>query len=116
MEKRVRFGVVGTGGIAADFCEALSRSERCEVVSAVGSSPDKGADFARRFGLPRAAASLSELLGDAAVDVVYVATPHPLHEAQALGCIEAGKHVLCEKPLTVDAPSSERVIDAARRR
>jgi predicted dehydrogenase len=108
--------VIGTGGIAADFCEALSRSERCEVVSAVGSSPHKSVAFARRFGLARSAASLSELLGDDSVDVVYVATPHPLHEAQALGCIEAGKHVLCEKPLTVDAASSERVIEAARRR
>jgi predicted dehydrogenase len=116
MEKRVRFGVIGTGGIAGDFCEALGRSERCEVVSVVGSSPEKGAAFARRFGLSHSAASLSELLGDSGVDVVYVATPHPLHEAQALGCIEAGKHVLCEKPLTVDAPSSERVIEAARRR
>jgi predicted dehydrogenase len=116
MSSKVRFGVIGTGGIAADFCEALAPSTRCEVVNVVGSSADKGAAFARRFGLPRSASSLSELLGDAAVDVVYVATPHPLHEAQALACIETGKHVLCEKPLTVDARSSERVIEAARAR
>jgi predicted dehydrogenase len=86
------------------------------VVSATGSSPEKGAAFARRFGLARSAVSLSELLGDPDVDVVYVATPHPLHEAQALACIEVGKHVLCEKPLTVDASSTERVLEAARRR
>lgn len=116
MEKRVKFAVIGTGGIAADFCEALSRSTRCEVVSALGSSPEKGAAFAQRFGLTRSAATLNELLSDREVDVVYVATPHPLHESQALACIEMGKHVLCEKPLTVDAASSERVIDAARHR
>ncbi len=116
MANKTRFGVIGTGGIAGDFCQALSKSERCEVVSALGSSPEKATAFARRFGLPRAAAGLNELLGDREVDVVYVATPHPLHEAQALACIEMGKHVLCEKPLTVDAPSSERVIEAARRR
>jgi predicted dehydrogenase len=113
---KVRYGVIGTGGIATDFCEALKHSQRCEVVSVVGSSADKGAAFAQRFGLPRSARALPDLLGDAEVDVVYIATPHPLHEAQALACIEMGKHVLCEKPLTVDASSTERVIEAARRR
>ncbi len=116
MTGKVRFGVIGTGGIAADFCEALRASSRVEVVSVAGSSAEKASTFARRFGLRRAAASLSELLGDGEVDVVYVATPHPLHEAQSLACIEAGKHVLCEKPLTVDAASTERVIEAASKR
>lgn len=116
MARKVRFGVIGTGGIAADFCEALRGSERCEVVSATGSSPEKGAVFARRFGLARSAATQSELLGDPNLDVVYIATPHPLHESQALACIEVGKHVLCEKPLTVDAASTERVLAAAQRR
>jgi predicted dehydrogenase len=113
---KVRFGVIGTGGIAADFCEALRDSDSCQVVSAVGSTPEKADTFARRFDLPRSAASLNELLSDQDLDVVYVATPHPLHEAQALACIEMGKHVLCEKPLTVDAASTERVLEAARQR
>jgi len=113
---KVRFGVIGTGGIAADFCAALAPSPTCEVVSVVGTSSEKSQAFAQRFGLASAAASLNALLGDPNVDVVYVATPHPLHEAQALACIEMGKHVLCEKPLTVDAASSERVIEAARQR
>jgi predicted dehydrogenase len=116
MNSKVGFGVLGTGGIAADFCEALRDSPLCEVVSALGSSPRKGIEFCERFGLRRPAATLSELLADPAVAVVYVATPHPLHEAQALACIEMGKHVLCEKPLTVDASSTERVLDAAKRR
>jgi predicted dehydrogenase len=116
MNRKVSFGVIGTGGIAADFCEALRSSQTCQVVSAVGSSAPKAAAFAERFGLARAAGSLNELLSDDGVDVVYVATPHPLHEAQAMACIEMGKHVLCEKPLTVDYASSERVIKAARQR
>jgi predicted dehydrogenase len=84
-------------------------------VSALGSSPEKSAAFAQRFGLARHAHTLTELLSDRELDVVYIATPHPLHESQALACIEMGKHVLCEKPLTLDATSSERVIEAARR-
>ncbi|MEO8901562.1 MAG: Gfo/Idh/MocA family oxidoreductase [Polyangiaceae bacterium] len=114
MKSKVGFGVIGTGGIAADFCAALRDSPLCQVVSAVGSSAQKSTEFCERFGL-RPAATLSDLLADPAVDVVYVATPHPLHEAQALACIEMGKHVLCEKPLTIDAPSTERVLEAARR-
>jgi predicted dehydrogenase len=116
MKDKISFGVIGTGGIAADFCDALAGSTTCEVLSVVGSAPKKGSAFARRFKLPRAAANLNELLSDDDVDVVYVATPHSLHEAQALACIEMGKHVLCEKPLTLDAASAERVIQAARQR
>lgn len=115
-KSKIRFGVIGTGGIAADFCEALATSPRCEVVNVTGTSAEKGRAFAQRFSLPKSAAGLNELLSDSNVDVVYVATPHPLHEAQALACIEMGKHVLCEKPLTIDAPSTERVIEAARQR
>jgi predicted dehydrogenase len=114
--KKIKFGVIGTGGIAADFCEALAASPLCEVVNVVGTSAPKARAFGERFALPRFSASLNELLSDASVDVVYVATPHPLHEAQALACIEMGKNVLCEKPLTVDAGSTERVIHAARQR
>lgn len=113
---KVRYGIIGTGGIAAEFCQALERSTRCQVVNVVGSSADKAAAFASRWGLPRSAPDLPALLADSAIDVVYVATPHPLHEAHALACIEMGKHVLCEKPLTLDAASTARVIDAARRR
>jgi len=116
MSNKVRFGVIGTGGIAADFCQALRESPTCRVVNVAGSSAAKSQAFAARFALPAAAASLHELLADKNVDVVYVATPHPLHEAQALACIEMGKHVLCEKPLTLDAASSERVIRAASQR
>src|SRR5215471_6760916 len=116
MRDKLLWGIVGTGGIACDFTEALRASSRCRVVNVVGSSPEKGSAFASRWGLPAASRSLDEMLADRQVEAVYVATPHPLHEAQAMACIEAGKHVLCEKPLTVDAAGTERVIAAARAR
>lgn len=116
MTGKLRFGIIGTGGIAGDFCDALRDSPSCEVVNALGSSPHKSAAFSARFGLPRSATTLRELLEDGSVDIVYVATPHPQHEAHALAAIEMGKHVLCEKPLTIDALSTERVLEAARRR
>jgi predicted dehydrogenase len=116
MQERLDWGVIGTGGIASDFTEALRRSQRCRVVNVVGSSPAKARAFADRFAIPGSATTLADLLSDRAVQAVYIATPHPFHEAQALASIEAGKHVLCEKPLTTDAASTARVIESARRR
>jgi predicted dehydrogenase len=111
----LRWGVVGTGGIAADFCEALTHSSRCGVVNVAGSSPAKARTFARRFGIAAWSNGLAPLLAAPAVDAIYIATPHPLHEEHALASIAAGRHVLCEKPLTMDERSAARVIAAARR-
>jgi predicted dehydrogenase len=116
MTRTLGWGVVGTGGIATDFCEALKRSARCRVVNVAGSSPDKARAFAERFAIARWSEQMAQLLTDPDVEAVYIATPHPLHEQQALMCIAAGKHVLCEKPLTLDAAGAARVIEAARQR
>ncbi len=116
MTPSLKWGIIGTGAIAGDFARALRGSKRCSVVSACGTSPEKARAFAERFELPRAARSLEELLADPDVAAVYVATPHPAHEANALAAIAAGKPVLCEKPLTANAASTARVIDAARAR
>jgi predicted dehydrogenase len=110
------FGVVGTGSVASDFLRALRHSKRCRVVGVCGSSPAKARVFADRHGLGIAERSLGELVLRPEVQAIYIATPHPLHEAQAIEAIEAGKHVLCEKPLALDAAAAERVIEAARRR
>jgi predicted dehydrogenase len=110
----LRWGVIGTGGIAADFCEALKRSQRCRMVNVAGSSPARARSFAERFSLARWSEGIAQLLADRDVDAVYIATPHPLHEQHALNCIAAGKHVLCEKPLTIDEPSAARVLAAAK--
>ncbi len=116
MKDRLLWGVVGTGAIAVDFVESLQRSSRCSVVNVSGSSPAKARDFATRWSLPASSSSFDEMIADKNVQAVYVATPHPSHEAQAIACIEAGKHVLCEKPMTMDAAGTERVVEAARRR
>jgi predicted dehydrogenase len=113
--ERLNWGIIGTGAIASDFASALRGSDRGRIVDVVGSSPAKARAFAERLGIGSSSATLDAMLARRDVEAVYVATPHPSHEQQALRCIEAGKHVLCEKPLTVDAASTERVIEAARR-
>ncbi len=114
MDGKLRWGIIGTGMIAGDFARALAQSSRCRVLSAVGSSLEKSQAFAKAYHLPRFSQSIQSLLNDDEVDAVYIATPHPMHERQALMCIDAGKAVLCEKPITVDSGGAERVITAAR--
>jgi len=116
MKATLNWGVVGTGGIAAAFAEALQRSTRCRVVNVTGTSRAKAEAFRATWSLPAAAGSLPELLADSNVEAVYIASPHPAHEAQAIASIEAGKHVLCEKPIALDVASAGRIIAAAERR
>jgi predicted dehydrogenase len=110
----VRWGVAATGGIAARFVEGMQLVED-GVVAAVGSRAlDRAVGFADRFGIPRRHGSLDELAADPDVDVVYVASPHSRHEADTVRYLEAGKHVLCEKPLALNARQAERMVDTAR--
>lgn len=112
----VRWGVIGTGGIASAFVTDLSLLADAEVV-AVGSRRQETADlFARRHSIARSYPSYDRLVADPAVDVVYVATPHPGHHDAAMLSIEAGKAVLVEKPFTMDAPEAESLVSAARSR
>jgi len=114
MAESLAWGIIGTGAIAGDFALALRGSARCSVVNVSGTAPEKAFAFAQRYQLPKAARSLEELLADPLVQAVYVATPHPAHEASATQALKAGKHVLCEKPLTVDAASTARLLEVAR--
>ncbi|MGH3148540.1 MAG: Gfo/Idh/MocA family protein [Rubrobacter sp.] len=111
-----RWGILGTGGIARQFVEGLGALPEAEVL-AVGSRSDTSAEgFAEERGIPRRYGSYEDLVADPDVDVVYVATPHPFHAGNVELCLEAGKAVLCEKPLTVNAGEAERVIRLARER
>lgn len=116
MKETLQWGIVGTGGIATDFANALQKSQRCRVVNVTGLTPEMSKAFADKWGIPKTAASLDELLADKNVEAVYIGTPHPFHEKMALAAIAAGKPVLCEKPLALDADATAKVIDAARKK
>lgn len=112
----VRWGVLGTGGIASSFVTDLALLDDTEVV-AVGSRTQESADrFATGHSVARAHPTYASLVADEDVDVVYVATPHPGHHAAAMLAIEAGKAVLVEKPFTMDAAEAESLVAAARDR
>ena len=111
----LRWGILGTGWIADKFVTALHESTR-QVVQAVGSRSAEGARRAAdAFGAATAHGSYEALVADPEVDVVYVATPHHLHLPHALLAIEAGKHVLVEKPVGLDAGEARQIGEAAAR-
>jgi len=111
----VRWGILGPGNIAKRFAEALKDVRGAEL-AAVGSRSQAKADaFGEQYGIPRRHGSYEALVGDADVDAIYVATPHPMHAPCSILALEAGKAVLCEKPFTANAAQAEQVIAAARR-
>ncbi|MFY7068263.1 Gfo/Idh/MocA family protein [Nocardiopsis changdeensis] len=110
----LRWGVLGTGGIAHSFMEGL-RATPTARVTAVGSRTwERAQEFAAAWDVPRAHGSYAELAADPDVDVVYVATPHPWHHPHTLLCLNAGKHVLVEKPMAMNALQAAEMTGAAR--
>ncbi|WP_344070832.1 Gfo/Idh/MocA family oxidoreductase [Microbacterium sediminicola] len=108
-----RWGILATGLIAHMFAADLRTAGL--PIAAVGSRRETAArEFAREFEIPHAHSSYEALVADPDVDIVYVATPHPMHADNAILALEAGKHVLIEKPFTLTGPEAERVRDAAR--
>jgi predicted dehydrogenase len=108
----LRWGILGTGGIAETFVTDLNATGI--EVTAVGSRSQESADaFGSRLSIEGRHSSYESLVADPNVDAVYIATPHPMHEANALLAIAAGKHVLVEKPFTLNAGEARRVSEAA---
>jgi len=110
----IRWGILGTGNIARQFAEGL-KSARGAVLQAVGSRTAATAeDFGALFGIPHCHASYEALAANPEVDVVYIATPHPLHKDNSMLCLNAGKAVLCEKPFTINRCEAEELVACAR--
>ncbi len=104
--------VIGTGFIGTVHVEALRRIG-VDVRGVLGSSPERGAARAESLNVPRAYASLDELLADPRVEVVHVTSPNDLHASQTLAILDAGKHIVCEKPLAMTAAESAALVARA---
>jgi len=113
-DRPVRWGILATGRIAHSFADDLMLLPDAQV-AAVGSRHKESAEaFAREYDAPAAYDSYEGLVSDPDVDVVYVATPHALHADDVALAFDAGKPVLCEKPLTLSASQAEPLVARAR--
>jgi predicted dehydrogenase len=110
----LRWGILGTGGIAHTFAADLRLTDTGEIVAVGSRTAESAREFADEHGVPNRHASYADLVADPDVDVVYVATPHPLHHDNALLALRAGKHVLVEKPFTMNAAEARDVVRVAR--
>ncbi|MFJ2865917.1 Gfo/Idh/MocA family oxidoreductase [Kitasatospora sp. NPDC087314] len=114
-QQTVRIALAGGGAFGAKHAAALRRIDGVEVTAVVSSSLDSARKFAAEQGIGRAAASLDEVLAMDDVDAVILATPTPMHAAQTLACLEAGKHVQVEIPLADALPDAEACLAAQQR-
>ena len=111
---KIRWGILSTGYIARQFAEGLSTLADARIAAVGSRKPERAAEFAERYGIPRSYGSYEELAHDPDVDVLYIATPHRFHKDNTLLALAAGKAVLCEKPLTLNAAEAEVVVSTAR--
>ncbi len=114
MPPNLRWGILGTGNIARQFAAGLATARR-SIAAAVGSRTQASAQqFAQTFKIERIHSTYESLLADPKVDAIYNSLPNSLHCEWTLAALRAGKHVLCEKPLAMNADQAAQMCDAAR--
>jgi len=109
-----RWGILSTGKIAQDFVTALKDVKSATVVAVGSRSLEDAKSFAKRFNIPSAYGSYEELVEDEEVDVIYVGTPHIFHKDNITLALSHKKHVLCEKPLTINQQEAKQVVALAK--
>jgi xylose dehydrogenase (NAD/NADP) len=115
MSRTLRWGILGTGNIARQFCVDLQKSTRGRITAVGSRKLETARTFALNHAVPAALGSYQELLQRADVDAVYLSLPNSMHHAWTLAALRAGKHVLCEKPLTTGMAEAEEMYDVAQK-
>lgn len=113
--RMVKAGIIGLGFIGPIHVEALRRTGLADVVAIAHSNPDASEQKARALGVPKAYDDYRQLLADSNIEAVHICTPNDSHHAIAKGAMLAGKHVICEKPLTTDIDEARDLIEIASR-
>src|SRR5579862_7210032 len=111
----VKWGIVSTADINRKLIPGARASEKVEVVAVASRAQDRAEAYAREWGIPRAYGSYEELLADPEIEAVYISLPNNLHCEWSIRAVEAGKHVLCEKPMSRHSADVEAAFDAAER-
>lgn len=110
----IKWGIIGPGGISNDFATAMSTVPGAKLVAVGSRDLGRAEAFRAAFGADRAYGSYEALVNDPEIDVVYVGSPHTSHKEHALLALRAGKHVVCEKPVTLNEADARELHAAAR--
>ena len=111
----LRWGILSTGNIAHTFARGLRESKRGHLVAVASRNQQSADKFGDEFEISHRHADYQSLLDNPEVDAIYIATPHPYHAEWAIKAADAGKHLLVEKPLTLNWPDAARVVEACAR-
>lgn len=114
-KQKLKWGITGLGGIAHKFVNDLALVESSKLYAVASRSNEKAKAFAKQYKAEKAYGNYEDLLKDEAVDIVYIATPHSSHKNLSIKALQAGKHVLCEKPLAVNHNQVEAMIATAKK-
>lgn len=109
----LNWGIIGPGGIAHQFAKALAQVADGKLYAVASRNNQRAQDFANLYNAPVCYNDYGHLIADKNVDIIYIATPHSHHFHHAKLCLQAGKHVLMEKPLTVNAMQTEILVELA---
>lgn len=110
----IRFGIVGTGKVAHRFARAVALVPEAKLVAVASRTKEKADAFASEFGIPESFGSYEEMAASNCIDAAYIAVPHSLHAQCSCLMMQNGKHVLCEKPLAVNAAEMEKMFACAK--
>jgi len=112
--RKIKTAVLGTGFMGRVHTEGIRRLGNVEIAAIAGSNDEKAKKFAAEVGVERSTGDYKTLLKDPEIEAVHVCTPNALHFPIAKAALEAGKHVLCEKPLAMSAAEAEEMVKLAR--
>jgi predicted dehydrogenase len=110
------WGVIGPGNIANTFAKAIASSKKGKILAVASRSKERAANFSSTYKIENTYLDYEQMLTDPEIDIIYIATPHNFHYQQAMMCLEAGKHVLVEKPCTVNAEQMKMLVQVAKRK
>ena len=112
---RVRWGILSTANIGTEkVIPAMQHGDLCEILAIASRSIETAVEVARRLGIPKAYGSYEELLEDPEINAIYNPLPNHLHVHWSIRALEAGKHVLCEKPIGLSSAEGQQLVDAGK--
>src|SRR5205085_11266873 len=112
--EQLAFGIIGCGEIAVSTAKGIAEAGNARVARTMDTTEELARDLGQAYGAPWST-RLDDVLSDPAVQAVYIAVPHDLHADIAIKAAQAGKHILCEKPISTNLADADRMIAAARK-